>query len=163
MATRADWKIAAFAEGELIPYRASFTHSEFTTIARGLLPKTMEDKWFAFYEAPYLYIHRSWTGQAVYRLAFTEARNCVELTEALCAREVLERSTPAYQANLVHWLIHNLLLGAAEPFPLPPGQKSIDGAYQHHIAGTGFPETETFSANRKRWSPLTALFKRLKP
>lgn len=42
----------------------------FERIQLGLRPQKMEDKWFAYYEEPWLNLHRSWTGNLIYRIRF---------------------------------------------------------------------------------------------
>jgi len=103
----------------------------------------MEDKWFIFYQEPHLFLHRSWTGRPVYRLSLhTEATGtCV--TETLWARDlaVQDGANPAYQAQLLDFLVSNLLLGKSKPFPKPDGAKeSLQGLLQHHVSGTGYQE-----------------------
>jgi hypothetical protein len=151
-ATKHSWTSIVLIDGQALPYHATFSAREFERIKRGLIPHAMEDKWFIYYEAPHLHLHRSWTGQGVYRLAFNETLDGAQSIEVVCAEEVLGRSTVAYQTRLLHWLIHNLLLGANEPFPLPSEESGLDGVLQHHIAGTGYAETEPTNARRRWWS-----------
>lgn len=47
-----------------------YTDEEFEGIEQGFLPLSMEDKWFAFFEEPWLYIHRSWTGDCIFAIRF---------------------------------------------------------------------------------------------
>jgi hypothetical protein len=156
MATRQDGKHSDLVDGVDIPYRASFSHDDWTAIKLGLVPQAMEDKWFIFYEAPNLYLSRSWTGYTVFQLTFDEMGPDAVLLEALCARDVVSRSTASYQAQLLHWLIHNLLLGAAEPFPLPPGDDGHDGLYQHNVAGTACAETKAALPQKRWWQRLVS-------
>jgi hypothetical protein len=151
IAKRNSWKSVALVDGVEVPYRSAFSAREFERIKCGLIPKDMEDKWFIYYEAPHLFLHRSWTGQGVYRLTFDEKADEALSIEALCAKDVLSRSTPAYHARLVHWLIHNLLLGANEPFPLPPGDSGDDGVLQHHTGGTAYAELKSPPTGRRWW------------
>jgi hypothetical protein len=152
IAKRNSWKSVALVDGVEVPYRSAFSAREFERIKRGLIPKDMEDKWFIYYEAPHLFLHRSWTGQGVYRLTFDETTDGALSIEALCAIDALSRSTPAYQARLVHWLIHTLLLAANEPFPLPPDDSSDDGVLQHHISGTAYAELKSPPTGRRWWA-----------
>jgi hypothetical protein len=39
-------------------------------IRKGFLPGEMEDHWFAWFENPFLYLHRSWTGFCIYQVDF---------------------------------------------------------------------------------------------
>lgn len=136
-----DWKRLPFGQTAPIPYRASFGDAEFETIARGLIPQAMEDKWFVYLDGPVLCFHRSWTGQAAYRVTFEAADGGHTVTEASCAVELIGREGAAYQAELLDFLIRTLLLGEARPFPRPEGiEEPAPGIYQHRVAGTGYPE-----------------------
>ena len=65
VATRTSWKTLPLPEARVaVDFTASCTKEEFQRIRRGLIPREMEDKWFIFYEEPWLYLHRSWTGAA---------------------------------------------------------------------------------------------------
>jgi hypothetical protein len=154
VATRDRWKRIPFTSGVSIPFEGTFSREEFDKIREGVVPEGMEDKWFAYFEAPHLFLHRSWTGLPVYRVAL--AANCDggSVTEALCVVEEIEKTGPEYQAKLLDFLISNLLLGKANPFPVPAGaRKSAAGLLQHGIAGTGFPQAhpEGHSVRRKWW------------
>ncbi len=54
---------------------------------------------------------------------------------------------PAELAAMLDFLISNLLPGQRKPFPIPAGGDSIDGIYQHHIAGTVYPEASSQGRN----------------
>lgn len=155
IATKATRAIQPFVSGHAVPYSASFKADEFDRLRNGLIPEAMEDKWFIYYEAPHLYLHRSWTGQAVYRVHLDETDSGATVREAHCA---VENTSPAYEAAVLDFLIANLLLGQATPFPLPPGADGADGILQHHIAGTGYPEAKVRST---RWQALRALIRRM--
>ena len=151
IATKDSWKRVAFENGVEIPYGATFSSDEFAKIRDGLVPRDMEDKWFVYFDE-HLYWHRSWTGEPVYRLTFGEAGDSVRVVEALCTEQVIKRSSPEYEAKLLHFLIRNLLLGKAEEFPMPPhSRKSIAGLIQHVISGTAFPETPATDQPRGSW------------
>ncbi len=103
----------------------------------------MEDKWFIYYEEPHLFLHRSWTGQPVYRLALRKTPDGAEIDEALWSKVLAEAPDPdpGYQVQLIDFLLSNLLLGESKPFPLPQAiLEPVPGVIQHHIAGTGFPQ-----------------------
>jgi hypothetical protein len=53
-----------------LSFAESYTAGEFERIKRGVIPREMEDKWFVFYEEPWLYFHRSWTGACIYAVRF---------------------------------------------------------------------------------------------
>ena len=143
-ASASSWKHDRFTEGRSIPYKAVWNDDQFALMSKGLIPKGMEDKRFIYYDAPHLFICRSWTGQPVYRLAVVQGSNGYEVTEALSSIEfAAEAGTDSfYQAKLLDFLLSNLLLGESKLFPLPPGaeEKTHRGALQHAISGTGYGE-----------------------
>jgi hypothetical protein len=138
--TKNDWNRIPFTSGVPIPFRGVFSRAELDRIREGLIPEVMEDKWFIYFEQPHLFLHRSWTGQPVYRVALIEVSDGASVEEALCVPEQVERTGPEYQAELLDFLIGNLLLDRAKPFPVPTGiTKPEPGLLQHAIAGTAYP------------------------
>jgi hypothetical protein len=124
-----------------IPYEDRFTETEYETLQEGLIPREMENKWFIYFDEPYLFFHRSWTGKPVYRVRLSADADGVSVTEALCVSDVLDTTGPDYQSKLLDFLVSNLLLGKAKPFPLPSGfVEPAKGALQHAVSGTGYPQ-----------------------
>jgi hypothetical protein len=71
IASRDDWKTEPLpSTSKLISVDLNYSTSEFEKIIIGTIPEEMEDKWFIFYEEPWLYIHRSWTGFCVFKVRF---------------------------------------------------------------------------------------------
>jgi hypothetical protein len=143
-ATADAWQRQPFEDVVPIPYRRSFPQQAFERLQAGLVPRAMEDKWFVYYEAPHLYFHRSWTGLPVYRVEFKETGEGAEVSAAYWSTALAQApaADPAHQARLLHFLISNLLLGESIPFPQPATMPAASaGLYQHHLAGTGYPET----------------------
>lgn len=139
-ATADSWKREPFTAGLAIPYQDSFTETEHAKLQEGLVPRQMEDKWFVYFDEPYLFLHRSWTGKPVYRVRLSSDFGGVTITEALCVSDVLDATGAAYQVKLLDFLISNLLLGKAKPFPVPSGlTEPAKGLLQHAISGTGYP------------------------
>ena len=134
-----------FKEGVPIPYQAAFDSKQFARLKEGLIPREMEDKWFIYYEEPHLFLHRSWgTGRPVYRLTLRNTRNGAKVTEAMWSKDLAGASKwgKNYEVALLDFLVSNLLLGQAKPFPLPPGTTtSAPGALQHNISGTAYRES----------------------
>lgn len=60
IATRTSWKIKPMPEARAeVPYARTFDAAEYVRLQRGLIPEQMEDKWFIFFEAPWLFLHPS--------------------------------------------------------------------------------------------------------
>lgn len=96
IAKRDDWRIQEMPSTYKIPffeglyshekfYQEDFdrlySQEEFEKIAAGVIPKQMEDKWFIFYEEPWLYFHRSWTGFCIFEVRFELVTEGVKLAE----------------------------------------------------------------------------------
>jgi hypothetical protein len=140
-ATADSWKREPFTTGVAIPYEDRFTETEYEKLKEGLVPREMEDKWFVYFAEPHLFFHRSWTGEPVYRVKLSAGTDGVSVTEALCVSDVLEAAGAAYQGKLLDFLVGNLLLGKAKPFPLPDGfVEPAKGVLQHTVSGTGYPQ-----------------------
>ena len=139
IATANSWKRQPFGEG--VPLRCSLTLSreELERVQAGFVPREMEDKWFIYYEAPYLYLHRSWTGQPVYRVKLVARNDGAFVEEALISKDVAGGGAE-HDALLLDFLISNLLLGQRKPFPVPEELAHAASIYQHHISGTAYPE-----------------------
>ena len=153
-ASAKSWRHDSFREGIPIAYQATFDCQQFARLQEGLVPREMEDKWFIYYEEPYLFLHRSWTGQPVYRLTLNSVPGGAHVTEALWSKDLADASTPTqgadYQVRLLDFLLSNLLLGQSKPFPMPPDlQEPMHGVFQHIVAGTGYRQSS--ATPKKPW------------
>ena len=146
-----DWKNQPLCRGVPIPYTRAFSAAEFLRLQQGLIPREMEDKWFIYYEPPYLHFHRSWTGLPAYRVLLAEDGGGASVSEALRDPNSGGPSHDDGQhAQLLNFLIGNLLLGEAKPSPRPPDRKKVPkGLLQHSVSGTGY--SETVGAKRPWW------------
>ena len=93
-ASGSSWKRKPFKDGLPLPYQATFDSEQFARLKEGLIPREMEDKWFIYYEEPHLFLHRSWTGQPVYRLKLRAVSNGAEVIETLWSKDL---------ADVSHW------------------------------------------------------------
>ena len=102
-----------------IPYRDSFFAEESAQIRKGLVPVSMDEKWFVLFERPYLLLYRSWTGTLIYRLEMTEGPDGVQVVNAtvLDNPDMYRRGSPDHEARLVSFLVRRLLLNQEAPFP----------------------------------------------
>ncbi|MBO9711936.1 hypothetical protein [Sphingomonas sp.] len=149
---RADsWKTLPF--GELVPidWRRSFTAAERVRLETGLVPEAMEDKWFIYWDAPSLFLHRSWTGLGVFRVDLAPVGDGAEVVAAWRMADPPAEDL-AYEARLLDFLIANLLLREGKPFPKPEGlSEPMPGVYQHVVSGTGYPEAPPPARARRPW------------
>jgi hypothetical protein len=68
-ATRDSWKIQPMPAAKIrLHVDRMFTEEEYHCLQKGFLPEEMEDKWFAYFENEWLFIHRSWTGFCIYQV-----------------------------------------------------------------------------------------------
>ena len=72
---------------EQIAIERSFTQEEFEKIKLGHLPQDMDDKWFIFFEDPWLFFHRSWTGVCIYMLKIEPVNEFFHIVEAWLTRD----------------------------------------------------------------------------
>ena len=88
IAQRDDWKTEPLpSTAKLIEFDLNYSLSEFEKIIIGTIPEEMEDKWFVFHEAPWLYIHRSWTGFCIFKVRFEMFDDRVKITEVWVNRD----------------------------------------------------------------------------
>lgn len=139
-------------ETHLLNYSATFSTQEFEKIAQGLIPQEMEDKWFIYFEAGTLSLHRSWTRTCIYQVEFTEDNGLHYVRRARVNRnpEQYPETDDAYDLRLLSFLIDRLLLEKPVPFPIPSAlpQDSPAGLYQHAVTGSALPEKRLV---RKPW------------
>lgn len=81
-------------------------------ISKGFLPGAMEEKWFAWFKAPILHLHRSWTGYCIYQVYFS-----VDGCNGRAASAVVNRDPKQYTCTdddedreLIALLIENCLV-----------------------------------------------------
>lgn len=105
-----------------LEFREAYTSSEFEQVKAGLIPAEMEDKWFIFFEAPWLYLHRSWTGFCIYGVRFETTPDGVTAVESWVSRNAdqYRETRDDHDADLLKFLIEALLLKRDVALPSPP-------------------------------------------
>ena len=94
-----------------LTFRHTYSPAEFEIISMGLIPKEMEDKWFIYYDPPWLYLHRSWTGYCIYKVRFEVHDGSAAVAETLVNRdpaqytETDDRRDEAILQRLIDWLL----------------------------------------------------------
>jgi hypothetical protein len=125
-----------------LPYTATFTADEYSRLCEGLKSRSMDDKWVVVFNKPNLDFRRSWTALHVYRVVLEGGHHGATVRRALWSSSLHAQSPSEteYQAELLTFLVSNLLLGRSTPFPTPPGLDSKRSSLlQHSVSGTGFP------------------------
>lgn len=152
IATRECWKVLPLPEIRVeLGFAAAYTSAEFELIKRGLIPEEMEDKWFVFFEEPWLYFHRSWTGAGIYGVEFQSSPPGVSVVASWVSGDInqdVETGTD-YDRAVLTFLIDAFLLRRPAKFPVPEDLPAAvpKGVYQHHMAGNAYTEA-MFPADR---------------
>ncbi|MEH1781607.1 MAG: hypothetical protein V7L26_21335 [Nostoc sp.] len=88
IAKRNDWKTEPMPSTSTnITLEKVYSQEEFDQIAAGVIPEQMEDKWFIFYDTPWLYLHRSWTGFCIFKVRFEVVAESVKIAEVQVNRD----------------------------------------------------------------------------
>ncbi len=100
-----------------LPYDVTYSTAEFESLRLGLIPQGMDDYWFIFYEEPWLYFHRSWSGVCVYGLRLDRIGESCHVAEAWVNRDPeQDRRHPAdYALATLRVLLHALLHRGHDP------------------------------------------------
>ena len=119
-ATRTSWKTQPFpAARAAIPIVREYMAAEYARIARGFIPRSMDDRWFIYLEGAELFLHCSWTGACIFVVRFAPAGAGYRIAEAWANRDPAQyRVTDAdSDATDIERLIDLLLL--RQPFLTP--------------------------------------------
>lgn len=142
--TRDSWKTCEpphLREGLRVQH--SYSLEEFDQLKLGFEPQAMEDRWFVYFESPWLYFHRSWTGHCIYRVRFELDQGKATAVEAWVSRdsEQYRGTNSSYDGELLQFLISSLLLKRSVEFPLLQQASNLPhGVQQHAVSGTVHPE-----------------------
>jgi hypothetical protein len=112
-ASRSSWKtLSVPAKRKPLELSLLFSVDEGERIRRGHIPEDMDDKWFIFFEAGWLYFHRSWTGHCIYGVRLDSAPNGVRLVNAWVNDDNEQYKSPGLETDLqmVQQLISTRLL-----------------------------------------------------
>lgn len=73
VAKKTSWKNLPMSEQtEYFTVDIIYDEQQLEIIKKGLIPETMENKWFIYYEDNKLYCHRSWTGYCIFIVEFLD-------------------------------------------------------------------------------------------
>jgi hypothetical protein len=112
-AQASDWKTEPMPDVHVrLQLEGAFTDEAFRLIALGVIPGSMEDKWFVYYEPPWLNLYRSWTGYCIYRVRCDPGDGEVKVVEAIVNREPQQYSQADGEREVE--LLETLLLSIIE-------------------------------------------------
>ena len=69
---------------------------EYEQMKLGLIPNSMDDKWFIYIEEDNIFFHRSWTGNCVYKTSIQKESEGILLTKTIVNRD---RKQNKYESN----------------------------------------------------------------
>jgi len=87
-ATQHDWGTNSFPTARAsLCLVSTYTIDEFNRIKKGIIPQSSDDKWFVYFEEPWLYVHRSWTGYGIYLVRFQTTDGGAHIVEGFVSRD----------------------------------------------------------------------------
>ena len=113
VATRQSWKTLPLpVERECFELPLFFSDDEAERLSAGHIPEDMDDKWFIFFEAGWLYFHLSWTGSCIFALRLDGSPAGVRVAECWACRDrkVYKSSGVADEREMIEDLIRSRLL-----------------------------------------------------
>jgi hypothetical protein len=145
-ATRQSWKSQPIPTERInLGFACTYDAADTKRIKHGLIPLAMEDKWFMYFEEPWFYLHRSWTGKCVYGVRFEPGAAGLSAVESWVTQE-------EYPCNIEHdrailgFLIEHEFLGRPAQFPV-----------SQHPFSTGYsPSMFAVNAPKFSWNPPPA-------
>ncbi|NJM22755.1 MAG: hypothetical protein HC907_30645 [Richelia sp. SM1_7_0] len=100
-ATRSDWKIQPMPELKTwLQIEEIFTKEEYIYLTWGLIPMSMDDKWFIYVEDDWLYFHRSWTGDCIFQVRLERFEDGYLIAEAWVNCDQNQR----YDKDILFWI-----------------------------------------------------------
>ena len=96
-----------------------FSPQDMDGICRGVVPETMDDKWFIYWKEDALFFHRSWTGFCIYVVRFAADGDAWRMMQADVNRDPRQHqeTDTDRDARLIGCLIDVLLLHRHAAFP----------------------------------------------
>ncbi|MGV3611487.1 MAG: ADP-ribosylglycohydrolase family protein [Fluviicola sp.] len=102
IATKDTWKVLPMSIPEKFDIDIEFNEIEFEKIKVGLIPDSMDDKWFVYFEDGWLYLHRSWTGHLIFKANIQAVSNGNYVIKAFYAEQDKERWKVDNREEILH-------------------------------------------------------------
>lgn len=114
-AKRSDRKTEQMPEdSQSLMIERDFTAEEFNKITDGIIPRDMDDRWFVYYEAPFLFLHRSWTGFCIFLVKFEPISDQMRIVEVIVNCNKNQYTQSDVSKNII--LLNRLLDGMIESY-----------------------------------------------
>ncbi len=120
-ACAADWDIHPLPkQRRKLPLDRTYDARAAARIIKGFIPAEMEQKWFAWFDGTVLHLHRSWTGNCIYRVAFVPDPVGLRAVFAWANRDPAQftETDDAADATQVIALIDDLFIHAEDAAPV---------------------------------------------
>jgi ADP-ribosylglycohydrolase len=113
IATKDTWKNHPIDNPKRIAIDLHFTDKQFSKLITGLIQQEMEDKWFIYFENEWLYFHRSWTGNGMYKAKLNKQTDGYSITEFWAERnqEKYKNEDDSTDIETISFLIARGVLG----------------------------------------------------
>jgi len=79
--------------------KLEFSEEQYHKLQNGLIPEQMEDKWFIYFDDNWIYFHRSWTGNGIYRTQIIKEKGDQEDRVYKIKDFYVERNSEIYQCD----------------------------------------------------------------
>jgi uncharacterized protein (TIGR02452 family) len=121
---KTDWKTRPMpASSGTAAIDVTYDREAFERIRLGLYPRQMEDKWFIYYEQPWLHLHRSWTGCLIFSIRFETSGEGGRAVEVRVNQDPQQYRAGelAHEAGKAENLVNTLLAFNVPGGARPPG------------------------------------------
>ncbi len=112
-ATGASWQITPLPAARApFCFTNRYDAADYARITHGLIPQTMDDRWFVYHADGWVYFHRSWSGYCIYQVRFSPDGDHFRAVEAWANRDPAQfrRADTAADADDLERLIEHYLL-----------------------------------------------------
>lgn len=117
--TKESWKTFAMPKEKVdLSIKQKYSKEEYNKIKQGYIPKSMEDRWFIYFENDKLYFHRSWTGICIYELKFSKENEDYIISEGYLNGVIAKKRNSKSlkdETKTVLFLIERFLLEEDDP------------------------------------------------
>lgn len=90
-----DWELTPMPARQVtLALDFTLTATEAARVRRGFIPQDQDDRWFAYFEGDTLHMHRSWTGNCIYRIHLVPDGEGLRATHAEANRDPEQYQAP---------------------------------------------------------------------